>query len=140
MNDLAYQKEYRKNNKDAIAKKNRHYRKTHKLHEQERQLKYKKTPKGKFFLLRWAAKRKHLEVSINLEDYCTLISSGVCRYCKSELPSNGYHIDRIDNRLGYIHDNCVPCCRSCNNKKGWLEAAGFYGARAVELLQEVLCR
>lgn len=33
-----------------------------------------------------------------------------CVYCKH--PSSG--LDRIDNSLGHIIENCVPCCKECN--------------------------
>ena len=44
------------------------------------------------------------------------------RYIKKKCPTyNGSHyangIDRIDNTKGYILDNCVPCCKICNNAK-----------------------
>ena len=51
-----------------------------------------------------------------------------CHYC-GILPSNSkaskdfkhykYNgIDRIDNKLGYILDNVLPCCKACNFAKG----------------------
>jgi hypothetical protein len=35
--------------------------------------------------------------------------------CPDELFVNG--IDRLNNRLGYIHRNVVPCCYTCNYRK-----------------------
>jgi hypothetical protein len=34
-------------------------------------------------------------------------------------------IDRKDNSRGYILDNCVPCCKTCNFMKGQLSYAKF---------------
>ena len=33
-----------------------------------------------------------------------------CTYCG--YPSTG--LDRIDNNVGHIEENCIPCCRDCN--------------------------
>jgi len=34
-------------------------------------------------------------------------------------------IDRIDNSIGYIIENCVPCCNICNRMKLDLSYNGF---------------
>lgn len=36
--------------------------------------------------------------------------NGVCVYCGHK--ATGF--DRIDNRIGHIKSNCVPCCKECN--------------------------
>lgn len=46
-----------------------------------------------------------------------------CHYCgyTPELNNSAYNpyngIDRLDNALGYIKENAVPCCRRCNLAK-----------------------
>ena len=56
------------------------------------------------------------------------ITSKHCHYCNSEpsnklerLASNGAFvysgIDRIDSNVGYIPNNIVPCCSTCNQMK-----------------------
>lgn len=41
-----------------------------------------------------------------------------CHYCGAERDGDGAHgIDRIDNRKGYIADNCVTSCFTCNRMK-----------------------
>ena len=52
-----------------------------------------------------------------------------CKYCGSE-PKQSYYqgggngeyiyngVDRIDNSIGYIINNVVPCCKDCNIGKG----------------------
>lgn len=57
-----------------------------------------------------------------------------CHYCNSE-PSNTkterhisvkYNgIDRLDSSVGYVFDNCVPCCHLCNDMKGTLSKSNF---------------
>lgn len=57
-----------------------------------------------------------------------------CHYCgiehslrvstnEGELNYNG--IDRVDNKLGYLIDNTVPCCAKCNRMKGTLTKSEF---------------
>lgn len=67
---------------------------------------------------------------ISLDDFKKLIVEN-CFYCgsepcvsntskrynktKNEIKHNG--IDRVDNNIGYILDNCVACCKTCNFMK-----------------------
>jgi len=79
------------------------------------------------------AKRRNLSWKLTLEQFVKLTSSN-CYYCgvqpkqiswisrrkrlvpvKHEYIYNG--IDRKDNTVGYIIDNCVPCCGTCNKIK-----------------------
>lgn len=43
-------------------------------------------------------------------DYMKIALDSPCHYCG--FPSNG--LDRIDNSIGHIMTNCVPCCYTCN--------------------------
>lgn len=79
---------------------------------------------------------KAREFSLGFEQFSYLISSR-CAYCGIE-PSqilkrlktdniqiiyNG--IDRVDSSKGYFFDNCVPCCRICNQAKSILTVEQF---------------
>ena len=50
------------------------------------------------------------------------ITSRACLYC-GDTPSSDYRnvirntVDRVDSSLGYIVENCVPCCPQCNTMK-----------------------
>lgn len=46
--------------------------------------------------------------------------TGTCKYCgfKPDWPNNRVGIDRVNNDLGYVSGNCVPCCFTCNSAKG----------------------
>jgi hypothetical protein len=50
--------------------------------------------------------------------YCGLPPSQICNYNKQ---SHGVcvmsGIDRVNNKLGYLSTNVVPCCRQCNTAK-----------------------
>lgn len=49
--------------------------------------------------------------------YCGALPSCVrkVKSCIKEYTYNG--IDRVDNNVGYIPENCVPCCSRCNKSK-----------------------
>lgn len=72
---------------------------------------YKKRSKTKFPMDEFISKAEFEE-----------ISSKNCHYCGTNGP-NG--IDRYDNSIGYIKDNCVPCCKHCNYAKGALDIKDF---------------
>lgn len=78
-----------------------------------------------FYYTKSKAKYRGLAFLLDKSYFETLIKSN-CYYC-GKPPSNKAEkygtfvlysgIDRIDNNRGYIKDNCVPCCKECNNKK-----------------------
>ena len=73
------------------------------------------------------ARRRHIYFGLTVEQFDHLTQQN-CHYCGAE-PSNfqeskhgrdgfAYNgIDRIDNGLGYILSNVVPCCAICNEMK-----------------------
>ena len=73
-----------------------------------------------------SAKKRGLEFSISEQEIFDLISRD-CSYCGSP-PSTDMKlsahpefrytgIDRVDNSVGYVSGNCVPCCTICNTSK-----------------------
>lgn len=73
----------------------------------------------------WGAKRRNLKFDLSRED-CERLFQSPCYYCgvppgavrhtrKHHYNYNG--IDRVDNSRGYTWDNCVACCRQCNQAK-----------------------
>ena len=114
------------------------YYQTHKDEHAQWQRDYNKTLKGKHVKLIAKAKVKGIEVSLTIQELEQILSSGKCHYCGNDLPESGYSVDRLDNRVGYIAVNCVPCCFSCNARKGYIEGAGFIYPRTVELMMELL--
>lgn len=74
-----------------------------------------------------SAKNRNLSFELSKEQFRKLTSSP-CHYCGCG-PSitkctNGWGdyvfngIDRLDNSKGYVVENCVACCRTCNRGKG----------------------
>jgi 5-methylcytosine-specific restriction endonuclease McrA len=82
--------------------------------------------------------RKNKAFELNLNDIKELVFAN-CNYCGSK-PSNyrtysrdktKFHIkfngiDRVDNNVGYIRKNCVPCCKICNYAKNTMTLKEFY--------------
>jgi hypothetical protein len=51
-------------------------------------------------------------------DYAESLVVQPCHYCgylELDIHCNG--IDRVDNDIGYLVSNCVPCCTICNMSK-----------------------
>ena len=104
------------------------------------------------FYRRNAATRK-LGFGLDFDGFVTLIE-GSCFYCgeagsnainmdewkgykiglgklkkyRSDLTKYLYNgIDRSDNNLGYVKDNCVSCCKVCNRAKADMSREDFIG-------------
>ncbi len=75
-----------------------------------------------------SSKRRTLEFNLTASEFAQLINQN-CFYCgdtPSLIRKHRYYpndfilyngIDRIDNKKGYIFDNCVSCCDFCNKSK-----------------------
>jgi hypothetical protein len=72
-----------------------------------------------------SASRHTRKFELSEEQFFSLISQN-CHYCGSEprlidrFSARGFRcngVDRIDNSIGYIEGNCVPCCEICNMSK-----------------------
>ena len=88
-----------------------------------------------------SAKKRNLEFNLTRELFKELTQQN-CQYCGFEpkqIINNGrtkeskehnkyiYNgIDRINNNMGYIIENCVPCCKICNNAKTNMKIEEFY--------------
>jgi hypothetical protein len=77
--------------------------------------------------VKYNAKYRGLDFELSKE-FFKWISKQPCHYCGVEpyqvhkqKRSNGSFvfngIDRVDNNIGYIESNCVPCCGRCNYMK-----------------------
>jgi hypothetical protein len=81
------------------------------------------------FLVATANKRNHI-ITITYEDYLEFTNIKICHYCNSNIvwvpysrnrlgikDGRGYNLDRKDNNIGYIKENCIVCCGRCNRGK-----------------------
>lgn len=89
-----------------------------------------------------SAKIRGFEFALTLEDFERLTSSA-CFYCgknpnqiqKSRNNNGDYTyngIDRFDNAVGYILENCVSCCKVCNKAK-----SGMHGKEFINLAEQI---
>ena len=80
------------------------------------------------------AKNKKIEFQLTSNQFSGLVS-GKCHYCgkKVEFPNNN-GIDRVNNNLDYIFENCVSCCIDCNIAKSNLSLDNFHNW--VDLLKK----
>jgi len=78
-------------------------------------------------LTRGQAKKRNKDFDLTYEQYKKIVIND-CHYCGAEpyqkyskvknskkIKLNG--IDRINTKIGYTIDNCVPCCGVCNTMK-----------------------
>lgn len=71
------------------------------------------------------AKRRRIDFNLSLPEFTNLITNA-CHFCLEiggntlkykGIPFNYNGIDRLNNSIGYQADNCVTCCKWCNNAK-----------------------
>ncbi len=110
---LAYVREYHRKKAKQYYETAKKYRKDNwekiKAHRRKSAIK----PERKYYQYQKGAERRNMEFALSFEDYVNLQASP-CVYC-GEKEGNG--IDRVDNSVGYIKENCVSCCLVCNKMK-----------------------
>ena len=72
------------------------------------------SPEIKFASYKANAKRRGHEFLLSFEQFM-LMWRKPCFYCGSEIKTIG--IDRVNNSVGYVSGNVVPCCKQCNVAK-----------------------
>ena len=80
------------------------------------------------------AKTRHIKWGLSYDSFKKIIEQP-CHYCGDLagtltkmrhgdfLKHNG--IDRFHNDLGYVKNNCIPCCKRCNIAKGDMSPQNF---------------
>lgn len=74
-----------------------------------------------------SARRRNIEFSLSQDEFINITSKN-CYYCgvepmtisKSKGTFGQYvhnGVDRLDSNVGYVLNNCVPCCWMCNRAK-----------------------
>lgn len=81
----------------------------------EKRKAYGKSDRGLYTAYRADADRRgrNYVFELTFEQFQKLINSS-CKYCGKE---NCRGIDRVNNEVGYVIDNCVSCCHRCNEMK-----------------------
>ena len=83
-----------------------------------------------FNKVRSSAKNENKAFSLSFDDFKQICKNSKCHYCLDKVQINPfcyengkytssiYGIDRKNNDIGYIKENCVFCCTKCNIGKG----------------------
>lgn len=107
----------------CIAQIEKEYKKTDKGREKRRRnwakywAKHKDDPMScvRFTRAEASATRNGKSWDLLPDEYVNLIMQN-CMYCNHNV-GTGTGLDRINNDLGYIIDNVVPCCEECNTAR-----------------------
>jgi hypothetical protein len=88
--------------------------------------KYKRPFEWAYNNLQSASKYRNLKCILSYEDFLKFVNITNCHYCDQPIDwhkhrkigqSTAYNIDRKNNNIGYVYDNCVVCCQRCNKVK-----------------------
>ena len=126
---------YREKHKQEIYEKNKKYRQSWTPEQKEKQrircrlywIKNRKLPKEKgigvcydtlfrrkYSQYKGSVKGTQKKWQLTPEDFKEFWQKP-CYYCGSGIETIG--IDRVNNSIGYLKQNCVPCCSICNKAK-----------------------
>jgi uncharacterized protein with PIN domain len=97
-----------------MAKDRREYFKQYRRDNPQQDAKRRTTPEHKFYMYKYKAAERNIEFNLTSEEFNSFWQQP-CNYCNREIDTIG--IDRVNNTVGYVMDNCVSCCSVCNKMK-----------------------
>jgi hypothetical protein len=68
--------------------------------------------------------RGYGDFQLNFDEFKCLVTSP-CHYCKSISDTEAIGIDRVNNDIGYVKENCVAACWKCNRMKHFYHPVFF---------------
>lgn len=72
-----------------------------------------------------SAKSRGLAYTLSRDEMLELFERP-CFFCgETPVENKTWGIDRLQNKVGYTYDNCVPCCATCNYAKGTSDLHDF---------------
>lgn len=107
------EKQRQANNKKVIDNPNYYKEKYQKYKDYNKDYYWKNAKRYRIYAYKRGAKRRNLIWDLSDMQIDEIITKP-CYYC-GEMENIG--IDRVDNKIGYIVSNCVPCCYPCNLMK-----------------------
>lgn len=110
-------RDYYLEKKDTILKKQRTYASANPKKASARSKKWKANnpEKHAWSAYRAGAKSRGLVWFLTFDQFCAL-RTAPCHF-HGIVTAGGGGIDRLDSDLGYLPENCVPCCAVCNQMK-----------------------
>lgn len=109
-----YTTTYYERNREKCLKQAKAYQQAHKEKYRTSATNWRGSVAGRYSKCKRQASVRGLEFALSEIEFANLTSKK-CSYCEKDKLPNG--IDRIDNNIGYVIDNCQPCCRMCNIMK-----------------------
>lgn len=87
---------------------------------------------AKYNELKKSCRKRKINLTITYEEFLEFTKILNCHYCLDKIEwhpftrdiknysvvSRSYKLDRKNNDLGYLNENCVVCCWKCNSAKG----------------------
>jgi hypothetical protein len=70
------------------------------------------------------AKRTKIDFTLSFRRFDDIVKKP-CHYCKVKVSNKPMGIDRVDNSKGYVFNNCVPSCWTCNRAKSDMSYVDF---------------
>jgi hypothetical protein len=111
--------------KECCQKRGKEYYQEHKKERKIYRRKHRHTLNGRYFTYKNTAKKRNLKFDLTLEQF-EKITSQLCYYCREYTKDREFcGIDRVNSNFGYVLDNCVPCCETCNYMKRNLTTEEF---------------
>ena len=112
--------EFQKNRKRIrtlkVIQREKEYRKTHPPKNCSRA-----TPKSFYGKYRIGSTYRKIDFLLSFEDFLETVNKP-CAYCGE---NEKIGIDRVNNNIGYVVGNVVPCCKWCNRMKGTMDKDSF---------------
>lgn len=74
-----------------------------------------------------SAIKRNIKFELTEEEF-KRITRSICYLCGEKGENGSTGVDRVDNNVGYIKENCMPCCRYCNimkNKYSYIDFLNF---------------
>lgn len=111
---------YYKNNREKVLAAGKARSQKHEVKERRNQLQRERRAKNpelhRMMFYIETDKKKGLDSDIDI-DWCKVEMRKPCTYCGMTHSSGVNGLDRIDNSKGHTKENCVPCCRECNQAR-----------------------
>jgi hypothetical protein len=112
-------KRYRGKHKEKIAKDKDRYYHANKDKISVKRKEQSKRIENRYRSLTYAARNKGLGFDITFGQYKEMVINGSCYYCGNSIDGLvGHCMDRMDNTKGYLINNVLPCCPTCNYSRG----------------------
>ena len=67
-------------------------------------------------MIKSSARLRGIPFKLTLEQYSEIVSLP-CAYANGDIDNLKISVDRKDNYVGYVYENCLPCCMKHNTIK-----------------------